>query len=311
MTTQAVSQNRYPSKIKLFFALSRTPHGVIDMATPAFGALLCLGHLPSPEVIVIGMITAFAGYTAVYALNDLIDYRTDREKICRGGCRPTDNYLDAVLIRHPMAHGLLTPAEGTAWVLFWSLVTVIGAYFLNPVCILIFLSGCILEAAYCMMLKVSHLRTVVSGCVKTIGAIAAVFAVDPSPSVPFLINLFVFLFFWEIGGQNIPADWTDIQEDRSLDAKTIPVRFGTVRANVLVIGTLVVSVVLNTFLLLVSPIDFGFVPMVLSLFMGVYLLLIPAARLYESQSRNDAMDLFNQASYYPLSLLAIVLIGII
>ena len=28
------------SELKLFFALSRTPHGVLDMATPALGALV-------------------------------------------------------------------------------------------------------------------------------------------------------------------------------------------------------------------------------------------------------------------------------
>jgi len=69
------------SRLKLFWALSRTPHGLLDMATPALGALLWLGRFPSLEVIVLGLITTFAGYTAVYALNDVIDYRVDKEKI--------------------------------------------------------------------------------------------------------------------------------------------------------------------------------------------------------------------------------------
>jgi 4-hydroxybenzoate polyprenyltransferase len=70
-----------PTKIKLFWALSRTPHGILDMATPALGALLWLGRFPSFDVILIGLITTFAGYTAVYALNDVIDYRVDKEKL--------------------------------------------------------------------------------------------------------------------------------------------------------------------------------------------------------------------------------------
>jgi len=37
---------------------------------------------------------------------------------------------------------------------------------------------------------------------------AAVVAVDPDPSAAFLIALFLSLFFWEIGGQNIPNDLT-------------------------------------------------------------------------------------------------------
>ena len=65
-----------------------------------------------------------------------------------------------------------------------------------------------------------------SGAVKTAGGLAAVFAVDPHPSPAFLVLLFLWLFFWEIGGQNIPNDWIDMEEDRMVQAKTIPVRVG-------------------------------------------------------------------------------------
>jgi len=50
------------------------------MTTPAFAALLWLGRLPSPTVILIGCLTTFAGYTAVYALNDVVGYASDRMK---------------------------------------------------------------------------------------------------------------------------------------------------------------------------------------------------------------------------------------
>ena len=94
------------SRLKLFWALSRTPHGLLDMCTPAFGALLWLGHLPSISVVMIGLITTFAGYTAVYALNDVIDYRADRKKAAMGGYSAEENYLDGVLVRHPCADGV-------------------------------------------------------------------------------------------------------------------------------------------------------------------------------------------------------------
>ena len=68
------------ARLKLFLALSRTPHGILDMATPALAALLWLGGFPSAGVIALGLLTAFAGYTAVYALNDLVDYRVDKEE---------------------------------------------------------------------------------------------------------------------------------------------------------------------------------------------------------------------------------------
>ena len=62
-------QNQYTglSRLKLFFALSRTPHGLLDMATPAVSALLWLGDFPTLKVIALGLVTAFSGYTAVYA----------------------------------------------------------------------------------------------------------------------------------------------------------------------------------------------------------------------------------------------------
>ena len=170
------------SRIKLFFALSRTPHGLLDMATPALGALLWLGRFPSFEVIVIGLVTTFAGYTAVYALNDVVDYRVDQEKIRLCGDFGTGCDLDAVMIRHPMAQGYLSFKEGVLWTAAWSMAALLGAYYLNPVCIGIFIIGCALETVYCLLLKVSHLRTLVSGGVKTAGAIAGVFAVDPNPS---------------------------------------------------------------------------------------------------------------------------------
>ena len=71
------------SRLKLFLALSRTPHGLLDMATPGLSALLWLGTFPSAGMMGLGLLTAFSGYTAVYALNDLTDYRVDQEKRLR------------------------------------------------------------------------------------------------------------------------------------------------------------------------------------------------------------------------------------
>ena len=40
------------------------------------------------------------------------------------------------------------------------LVALAGAWMLNPLCAVIFLLGCVLETIYCLLLKVSPLRTV-------------------------------------------------------------------------------------------------------------------------------------------------------
>ena len=293
-------------RLKLFFALSRTPHGLLDMATPALTALLWHGSIPSPRIILLGLITVFAGYTAVYALNDLVDSRVDRRKLEQGGFRATENYLDAVLIRHPVAQGLLTFNQAVLWTIGWALLALVGAYLLNPICALIFLAACLLEAIYCLMWRTSHLRTLIMGVVKTSGAMAAVFAVDPGPSLPFLVLLFLWLFFWEIGGQNIPADWTDIKEDRALKATTIPLRLGLGRAKWICLSSLALAVALNAILLGLSRVETKLPLLALSAAAGLFLLLIPAYRLFKTRQRSQASILFNRASYYPLALLVIV-----
>ena len=305
-------QNRFTglSRLKLFFALSRTPHGLLDMCTPAFGALLWLGQIPSLFIVVIGLITTFAGYTAVYALNDVVDYKVDKQKAARGGLSSNGNDLDGLLVRHPMAQGFLSFKEGVFWSLAWSLMALIGAFILNPICVLIFVGGCALETIYCLLWRVSPFRTFISGAVKTSGAIAAVFAVDPSPSGIYLIMLFLLLFFWEIGGQNIPNDWSDYYEDRQMDAKTIPIRWGLSIANRIILITIALSLGMSAVIFYFSRADYGFIFVVLSLAVGGYLLLLPALKLNDSRKRSDALALFNKASYYPLALLGIVIIKI-
>lgn len=280
------------------------------MSTPALAALIWLGTFPPLNIILIGIITVFAGYTAVYAWNDIIDYRVDQEKARIGSLREADNYLDAALPRHPMAQGLLNLHEGVLWALGWSLAAITGAYLLNPVCMLIFLAGCSLEIIYCLMLKVSPFRTIVSGGVKTSGAIAAVFAVDANPSFSYVAALFLWLFFWEIGGQNVPADWADIEEDRRLQAQTIPVRFGLKSASVIVLLTLIFSLFLNLVVLYTSQISFQLPYAIASLIVGIYLLLPPAIKLLRTKKRIHAVALFNRASYYPVVMLVVVIIKI-
>ena len=170
------------SRLKLFLALSRTPHGILDMATPALGALLWLGGLPPAGVIALGFLTAFAGYTAVYALNDVVDYRVDREEARPGVSQDPRGTLATVFVRPLLGHVLLTLEEALLWTGGWALTALIGAYLLNPICAVIFLAGGLLEAIYCLLLRVTYLRSLVSGMVKTLGAIAAVFAVDPEKS---------------------------------------------------------------------------------------------------------------------------------
>jgi 4-hydroxybenzoate polyprenyltransferase len=281
------------------------------MCTPAFAALLWLGAFPAVEVIVIGLLTTFAGYTAVYALNDVVDYRVDKEKAAAGILAAASCDLDGMIVRHPMAQGLLNFTEGLAWALSWAAVALVGAFMLNPVCVAIFLGGCALEAAYCRLWRVSPYRTLVSGVVKTSGALAAVFAVDPRPSALLLSALFLTLFFWEIGGQNIPNDLTDLEEDRRLQARTFPVHFGVKRAVTVAGVALAAAAVLTVIVFQLSPLPHGSFFALLALAASCYLLIWPGLRLYQGQERSLAMQLFNRASYFPAAMLALVLVSLL
>jgi 4-hydroxybenzoate polyprenyltransferase len=294
--------------LKLFWALSRTPHGLIDMTTPGLAALLWLGAFPSFVTIVVGLVTVFAGYTAVYALNDIVGYRSDRAKLEAGGFKGDVHAgdLDALLVRHPMAQGILSLHEGVAWAAAWGFIAAAGAYWLNPFCLVIFAAGCLLETLYCILWRVSPYRVFVSGAVKSSGAIAAVYAVDPRPAPLFLLFLFLVIFLWEIGGQNAPNDWTDIEEDRQFGARTIPVIFGLDKTRDIVLGTLFLAVTANLVLFSLSPAPFGPLALTATVVAGIYLLLRPAWQLHGSARKADAMRLFNRASYYPLVLFAIV-----
>ena len=300
-------------RLKLFWALSRTPHGLLDMSTAALASLLWLGHFPSFKIIALGLITVFAGYTAVYALNDVVGYRSDKMKLKHGNLREIDDCqdLDAMLVRHPMSRGLLSFKEGLVWSIAWGLLALIGAYLLNPICVLIFVGGCILETIYCYMWNLSPSRTVVSGVVKAAGPIAAVFAVDSNPAVSFLVVLFLLLFFWEVGGQNVPNDWIDLQEDVRFGARTIPIRFGLEQANIIIFGSIMLTLILSGVLLSLSPITFGLPFIIGFALVGFYFLLLPTITLFRKDENSHAMILFNKASYYPLAMLVVVVIKLI
>lgn len=309
MGTTSVLAEPGLTRLKLFMALSRTPHGVLDMATPALAAMLYLGAVPPLSVVLLGLLTAFAGYTAVYALNDVVDYRVDREKVQHCGLPEAGNDLDAVCARHPLAQGMLSLREGILWTVGWGAVALLGAWLLNPVCAVIFIGGCVAEAVYCLMLKVSYLRILVSGVVKTAGGMAAIYAVAPDPSPFFVLLFFLWLFVWEIGGQNVPNDWMDLSEDQSLKTETLPVKFGVTMARRIIMGTLMLAVWISLLLYWVTPAHLSPLYLLGAFGAGARLLLRPALRLSQDPSPGNAAGLFNLASYYPLALFLVVLIS--
>ncbi|MCL5611941.1 MAG: UbiA family prenyltransferase [Chloroflexi bacterium] len=295
--------------MKRFFALSRTTHGILDIATPGFCALLWLGNFPHWQTILLSVFTAFAAYTATYALNDLVGITVDREKFA-GGIN-SGYSVEASDMRYPLAQNVLNYQSGLLWFAAWFTLALISSYLLNPVIVIILIAAAILEVVYCLMLKVTYWRTFVSGLVKSSGPLAAVFAVDPNPSPYLLLLIFAWVFFWEIGGQNVPADWNDTVEDKRVNAKTIPIQFGTKKAGLIVIILLGLTVLISMFLPLISPVNLGLPYLLASAAIGYFLLLKPGFQLYQLQEGRLAGRLFDSASYYPLAQLAIISIFIL
>ncbi len=295
--------------MKKFFALSRTTHGVLDLAMPGFVALLWLGDFPHWQVILLSIFTAFAGYTAIYALNDLVGIAVDKEKFA-GGINAGYS-VEASDMRYPLAQNVLSYKSGLLWFAFWFVLALIGSYLLNPKIIFILIAAAILEVIYCLLLKVTYLRTLVSGLVKSSGPIAAIFVVDKSPSLSLVLLILAWVFVWEIGGQNTPADWNDTAEDKRVNAKTIPLQFGTQKAGLVVLFTLTLTVIISLFLPKVSPLSLGLPYSLATIAIGIFLLLIPAYQLYQTQEGRKAAALFDKASYYPLAQLTLITIFVL
>ncbi|MCS6994974.1 MAG: UbiA family prenyltransferase [Anaerolineales bacterium] len=293
-----------------FFALSRTTHGVLDIAMPGFAALLWLGKFPDWPVLLLSLLTAFAGYTAIYALNDLVAIKTDREKFA-GGTINEGYSVEASAMRYPLAQNILSARQGWLWFGVWYAIALVGAWLLNPVIVWIVLAAAVLEVIYCRLLKVTYWRTLVSGLVKSAGPVAAVFVVEPRPALPLLLLMLVWLILWEIGGQNIPADWNDVEEDRRVGAKTIPLTFGPERAGLIVVITLVLTTLVSLFLPLIAPIPLGLPYLLGTACIGLFLLVLPGIQLYQKRESRQAARLFDRASYYPLAQLTLITIFVL
>ena len=295
--------------MRRFLALSRSVHGVLDIAMPGFVALLWLGHFPSWQVLALCLVTALAGYTAIYALNDLIGVNDDKEKVA-GGITP-GYAVEASAMRYPLAQNLISMKGALAWFGFWFALAVLGTWLLNPRILLIVFAAAALEVLYVKLLKVTWWRTVISGLVKSAGPVAAVFAVIPAPPWSGLLGMLIWLMLWEIGGQNIPADWNDIEEDRRIGARTIPLVLGLRTASVLVATCLGLAVLASALLPRLSPLAGGWPFQLAILAAGAGLLLPPAIRLVYTLDGRQAARLFDRASLYPLVLLAIVTVFVL
>jgi 4-hydroxybenzoate polyprenyltransferase len=297
---------------KLFLGLSRTPHAVLDMATPPMAALLWLGHFPPASVAVIGLITAFAGYTAVYALNDLIDCRVDRERMSfKDRATDTPTVDEIITVRHPIAQGMLSFASGFWWFTLWAIIALAGAWWLNPLCAGLFIVSASLEILYCKLLRITHLKVIPSALVKASGGLAGVFAVDPSPSLGFVAVLCLWLAAWEVGAQNIANDIVDMDDDSRVSARTTITVKGMPESVFIMLTAIAMAVSAGIALYWMAGNGVSWLYPIGAALIAWKLLLQPARNVYYHPGPASAASLFDKASYMPVSFLVLVVISIL
>jgi 4-hydroxybenzoate polyprenyltransferase len=307
----SVSSKPAPLEIvKLFLGLSRTPHGLLDLATPAMAALLWLGALPPISVVFVGLMTAFAGYTAVYALNDLVDYRVDQERLSLRDDAKSLFDVDEIMVRHPVAQGMLSLGSGAWWFAAWSVVAVAGALWLNPLCAALFSLCAALEVLYCRLLRITHLKIVPSALVKASGGLVGVLAVDPHPSLGFLAIFVFWLAAWEIGGQNIANDIIDMDEDKRVKARTTATVKGLQESVFILLVAVSMAASAGILVYWFAGEGVGHLYPFGAAVLGWTLLIEPARKVYYDPGPATAAVLFNRASYMPWGFLLLIVLAI-
>jgi 4-hydroxybenzoate polyprenyltransferase len=291
---------------RAYIGFSRMSHAILDIGYPALGAILVLGSFPSYPLILLGLAAASAGYIAVFALNDLMDLGVDTERI--EGCqRDLVHFdIDVLGMRHPVAQKALPFRHGLVWVSAWGTLSLFFAYILNPVCVLILLFAVVLEIGYCRLLTVTHWKTLLSGSMVGIGALAGPYAVVRNPPWVLLLLLFVWAFLWEVGARNIPNDWADLEEDVHLGIRTFPVRYGRSVSSGISFGLVCLTAFVGVVLPLVVSLPNTIVYEAGALVAGALLLILPGWRWFHNNSVGSALSLFNRACFYPLVMLLIV-----
>lgn len=281
------------------FDLARGRQALLSVAQPALGACIALGRVPDPRVVVVGLVAATAGYLAVFSLNDVLDMRVDELSLAAGKNAAPDDDVDTVVLRHPLAQGVLSRGVALAWVGSLAVVALLGAAALGGACVLAFAGAVALEILYCAMRSVSWTKTFVSGAMVGLGGLAGWVAVAPITmrALPF----FILLALWEIAGRNLPNDLADIEADAAVGLRTVATTFGpAVSARATAIGAYATALAC-----LALPVSAVLRAGVLGT--AAWSMAVPALALAARPTPARAGRYFNRASLFPALAFAVAL----
>jgi heme O synthase-like polyprenyltransferase len=94
----------------------------------------------------------------------------------------------------------------------------------------------------------------------------------------------------------------DMQEDGRLGAKTIPVVYGPSFSVRIILAALIASSVLGLGLIFLSPLKLKGIYAVGAILSGLFFLLFPLRKFLSDDDTSKAINLFNQASLYPVGI---------
>jgi 4-hydroxybenzoate polyprenyltransferase len=292
---------------RALYGFSRGTQATLSVAQPVLAALIADSHPPLGRLTVC-VLAAFAGYFAVFAVNDLLDARLDRRRFAH--VREHQGFdIDSAGGRHPLAQGQLGFRLACAWVIVLISAALVLTALLNPVCLVLTIAAALLEIGYCALATVTAAKFLLAGAMVPLGAMVGWFAVRPGTDPLLLGLLFVWLAAWEIGGRNIVNDWADVEEDVHLGVRTVPVVYGTPASGLLVAGCVGVAFLAGVALMAAAWPAFGVVGVLGATAVGGYTLVLPTVRLLRDPSPASALVLFNRASLGPPAMLIVALAG--
>ena len=295
-----VAAAQAPGLLAALFDLSRGRQALLNIVQPGIGAVLAVGGLPGWREVGIGLVASWAGFFAVFSLNDVLDYKVDAESL-RAGKDVTEGYdVDTAFQRHPLAHGTVSLRLSVLWVLALTTVAAAGAALLSPLALLFFALAVVIEVVYCALRRVTWAKTILSGLMVGCGGLAGWTAV--APLRPAALTVFALLAFWELS-RNMANDLSDLRSDSSVGIRTVATTFGpavSARANLVAASAMLASVVFLT--------D-NAVTMAVALGSAVWLVALPMERMVREPTTERAARYFNRISWYPEAVLLALLMG--
>ncbi|MFH0916861.1 MAG: UbiA prenyltransferase family protein [bacterium] len=296
----AMRGNVVGAKASLLFDFSHSRQALLSVAQPALGAFIAHEGFPALRVVGLGLVASLAGMLCVYASNDLLDLRTDRQAVrLPDSPKIAEGYdVDVMSVRHPVALGVLSTRLAVAWVVGLGLVALVFAFLLRPGCAVIFVGCVCLEAVYCALKRRTWLKTIPGGAMVGLGGLAGWYAVRDLDL--YALAFFFLLTFWEIFGRNLTNDLADLSHDAPLGIKTLAAVHGPKwSARVSFAGTVAI--------LPVAALQQGGLPLRLLLAAAAaWTMTLPAFGLVRSPEEAAAQRVFNRASFFPpLAFLAV------